>query len=826
MRSVCLTGFVAGVMASSLGVAAPLRAQGRGAPPLGAIEGLVSTQNGGVRLPGAVVSVFTAAGVQVTQQLSDAEGRFRVQDLPDGRYRLVASLVGFQTVDTIVGVTRGRTATVVLDLPIADVSERVDVVAPLTASGGSADTVGTSDTIADKEREQFAPSGGLQAALRLLASAIDVPGGMSIKGGRPNQAGVQIGAGTLIDPTTGLVHLTLPADAIDTVAVLPNPYAVEFGRFSSGLVVIETRRAGDRWRLRLNDLDPDFRTKRHQDFKVMGLKEFGPRLEVGGPLIKDRLFLEQTAQYHYMTAEVPSRPEHELRTDQWFSTFTRVDANVSGRHSLVATGGLFPSRSRDATLGTFVPPDATVDLHERIGHGAVTERAIWSPTLLSESTVRVQKYRTAVEPQGAAPMELLPETTLGNFFNRQDRVTTTFQWINTVSMSHEGPGGLHLVKLGFDLLHSRYEGASASAPVRVERPDGSLARRLDFSGPTVQDVRSTDVAVFAQDRLQPTARWFVEFGGRIDRDGVLDRVNATPRAGAAVLLTRSGSAVMRGGYGLFYERTPSVAGAFDEFETAVDTRFAPDGRTPLGPPLRFAHVVAPGLRTPRSATWNLAVDHRFSSAWSVHAGLLDRRGSNELLVEPIRRGAEAELQLNSDGRSSYREAELGVHFRYARATDINATYVHASSRGDLNAFTNFFGSVLWPIVGVNAYAPTNADLPHRLLVRGRTSPTPRWLLLGIADWHAGFPYSVVDEMLDFVPPRNTGHRFPNALRLQLGVERRFKVMRWNPWVGVRVTNLLNAFLPTDVQSNIASPAFGSLYNSEYRKLKLIVRFAR
>src|SRR5207249_11618075 len=132
-----------------------------------------------------------------------------------------------------------------VDLPFA-VAERVEVVAPRTVLG-SGETLGTTEALKDKESDQFTPGGGFQAALRLLASVIQVPGGLSIKGGRPNQSSVQIGAGTLIDPSTGLVALTLPADAIDSVSVLPNPYAVEFGRFSSGLVVINTRRAGDQW---------------------------------------------------------------------------------------------------------------------------------------------------------------------------------------------------------------------------------------------------------------------------------------------------------------------------------------------------------------------------------------------------------------------------------------------------------------------------------------------------------------------------------------------------------------------------------------------------
>jgi hypothetical protein len=68
--------------------------------------------------------------------------------------------------------------------------------------------------------------------------------------------------------------------------------------------------------------------------------------------------------------------------------------------------------------------------------------------------------------------------------------------------------------------------------------------------------------------------------------------------------------------------------------------------------------------------------------------------------------------------------------------------------------------------------------------------------------------------------------WPTAFRLELGIERRVKFRKWDPWIGVRVLNALNSFLPTDVQSNVASPAFGDLYNSEFRRLMFQFRFAR
>ncbi len=806
-----------------LTAAAPqARAQQSG---VGVIEGFVTTQGGTIRLGGAQVMIHTSSNQEVSSILSDGDGHYRFAALQEGKYTLTAALEGFAMTRATAVVAAEATTELSLDLPLATLTQTVDVMAPASIVS-SADTLGSSESINSRETDELASGSGLVGALRLLASVIEIPGGVSIKGGRPTQAGVQIGASTLTDPVLGLVHFTLPDDAIDSVAVMPNPYAVEYGRFSSGLVVIQTRRGGNAWHVRLNNLSPTFRSKRHQDlYNVNGIAGFAPNFALGGPIAHDRVFLEQTVQYRYSSDDVPSRPEDERRTTHWISSFTRVDANLTPKHSLVATAGFFPSVTKLASLGTFTPPDATVDVRERVILGTVTERALWSDALVSESTVQVRGYRASVQPQGTAPMQLYPETTLGNFFNTQYRTPKTFQLIQTASGSAKLRSGLHLFKVGLDLLANDYDGTSDSRPLLIIRSNGTLARRLDFSGPSSQMQRTTDVALYAQDRVQPNSRWYMEFGARLDRDGVIGRWNVTPRIGAALLLNEAGSSVLRGGYGLFFERTPSAAGAFGQFETFIDTRFAGDGVTPLGPPVPFLHVTAPDLRTPRAATWDVTYEYRWKPSFSVHASFLDRQDSHELILDAEQSGRVGALRLESDGHSQYRNLEVGFHFSHASRADLTASYSRALAEGDLNAFANFFDTMLWPIVTPNTYGPLATDVPHRFLARGRLLPASTWLITGVADWRTGLPYSLVNAYLDFVGARNQ-QRMPNYLRLDLGVEHRFRIFKLQPWIGVRAYNALNASLPADVQANISSAAFGSLYNSQFRQYRLQVRFER
>lgn len=792
---------------------------------VGGIEGVVTTQKGTILLGGSHIAVRDSGNQEVAGVLSDGDGRFRVAALPAGKYTVVVTLEGFATVETAAVIAAGKAASLAIDLPIAAVTASIEVIAPKPVVS-AAETLGVSDTIGSKETDQLASGSGLGGALRLLASVIEVPGGLSIKGGRPTQSSVQMGASTLTDPVLGLVHLTLPDDAIDSVSVMPNPYAVEYGRFSSGLVLIQTRRAGDQWRVRLNNLSPSFRSERHKElYTITGLQTIDPTLELGGPLVKDRLFLEQTMQYRYGTHDIPSRPEDERRTTHWFSSFSRLDANLSPRHSIVATGGFFPNVTTLASLGTFTPPDATIDVHERVALGTVTERALWSDTLVSESTVQVRGYRTEVTPHGTAPMQLLPETTLGNFFNTQRRTPGTFQLVQTLAGSASGRTGLHLFKLGVDLLSNQYDGMSNSRPLLIARSNGALARRLEFSGPTTQALHSTDVALYAQDRVQPNARWYLEYGVRVDRDGVVARWNVTPRVGAALLLNESGGSVLRGGYGLFYERTPSAAGVFQQFETVTDTRFAADGVTSLAPGVPFQHLTASNLTTARSATWDVSYEYRWRPSFSFHAGVLNRRGSHELVLDSLQSGNAGTQLLDSAGTSRYGDVEVGFHFSHPEMADLTATYAHAFAEGDLNTFANFYDTMMWPIVAPNQRGPLGTDVPHRLSARGRLLPAPTWLITGVADWRTGLPYSIVDAYLDFVGQRDQ-QRLPTYVRLDLGVEHRFHLGKFRPWIGIRAYNALNAFLPSDVQANITSPAFGELYNSQFREFRIQVRFER
>ena len=810
-------------MAASL-LGAPANAQ---VVSPGAIVVKVTAQSGSVQLPGVTVAIESSDHRVQDTGVSDEDGRVRLADLPPGLYQVRASLSGFDEVARPVRVVSRQDAVVELDLPLSGLVERVNVIGNAeTATPTIGETLSTRGVLQSRVIEQLPiQDHSVLSALKLLAGILEGPGGLSIKGGRNNQSGLQIGMASLTDASTGSPLFRLPADAIDSVEVLPNPYAVEFGRFSSGLTLINTKSGSDKWQVGWNTPDISLRVSRSQQWKPTGIDGFGPRAGVGGPIVKNRVFLAQSVQMRYESSEVWSRPENERKINKWFSSFTRLDTRLTPRHSVIGTFNFFPSRSDNLTLGTFNGPDVAASQKDRLFTGGVAAHSIITDGLLLDSTVQAGDFQIDVAGHGTGPMKLIPAQNEGSFFNRQHRNSSTVQWVETLVASRNWRGVPQLLKAGVDVMRTTFFGISRSAPVQILREDRTLARELTFVGPITQNVRSLDFAVFAQDRMQIHRRLLLEAGGRADRDGVLGRTTATPRIGAVWMMDEQGSSVLRGGFGLFFERTPSVVGAFNQFETAIDTRYGADGVTPSAPSVVQDHVTAPDLDVARSTTWNLEWDKRVNTALSFRASVLSRQGMHELLATPVAASqSRVELRLSSDGRSSYREGELTARYQPSDSFEVSGTYVRSSAYSNLNAYTAFFNNVRWPVISADAYAPVSSNAPNRLITHSRVVFGGRWLVSSILELHNGFPFSATDEMLDWVGTRNVGYHFPLLAALDLDVEHRFTSIKGKPWIGFRAYNALNRFAPSEVQANLGSSDFGTFYNSAGRQIRFQLRF--
>ncbi|MQA29285.1 MAG: hypothetical protein GEU82_05510 [Luteitalea sp.] len=801
---------------------APVLGAGQAAPQsgqtatMGRVVATVTTLEGTVHVPAVQVELRDFADrLVIARTVSDGSGQVSFPDVPAGRYVVTATGPGFVPRDSpVFEVRAGGVAEVLLDMHLTFVMPDVEVGANAPPRPDSVQPVSMSDMLSGSVLETAPLEGDdFQSLLPLLPGVVrGADGRLRIKGGQPTQGALQIRSASLIDPSSGEFDLDLPAQSVESVEVLANPFAAEYGRFTTSITQVQTRRGTNEWELSRGNLVPRFRKW------LSGIRGFEPQLSVRGPFKRDRVFVAQDLQFRYVATPVkslPGEPEIDLRS---FDSFTRVDSVVSARHTLGGGVILFPREIRRATMSTFRPPEVTPDFNQNGWSAGLVDRFALTPDLVLESTLSAREFEIEVGAAGGGPMVYAPESQRGSFFSDQERDVTSLQWVQAASLSREIWGSQHVFKAGTDLQRSRFSGASFSRPVEARRLDGSLAERIEFGGRSRQQVEGTELAVFAQDRWRLNSRVTLEAGLRLDRDAVVERVNFSPRAGLAIAVLEGGRGIARGGFGKFVQRTPLNVGAFPTFESRTVSRFSATGQQ-LGTPRLLTNRIDGDLRTPEAFVGNLEWHQRFGRRALVKLAYLHRDGDHEFILAPD--PASGQLRLSSTGTSRYRELEATVRYLGGESRDLTVSYVRSKGTADLNHYDQFFGNFRNPLVRANEHNLTSTDVPHRLLIRGTIGLPGKWSFAPVAELRSGFPWSAINEFQDFVGPRNRTGRLPAVRTLDFSLSRPWQFKKYRFRAGVKLYNALGSSAARDIQNNLTAPDYGASYNPIERSIGFV-----
>jgi iron complex outermembrane recepter protein len=300
----------------------------------GQLAGVVRDTSGAV-LPGVVLTVTGASSVDVRTAIADDHGRYKMDNLPAGRFLVVAALSGFETRATEVDIDASL-VTLDLVLAVSSFSERVTVTATRT---GTTDVQATPAAITALNAKTIEQSGihtvdglaGVTPAVTIIPSG----GGnalVSIRGVGSNAfvAGADPSSTIYLDG----VYLGRPAMAaldflnVERVEVLRGPQGTLYGRNSvGGAIHVVTRPP-------TNALEASARL-------VAG--DFGKlRAEgaVGGPLIKNKVmgnvaFLRGTGAGFVRDLD---HPDHSLGSDDTWAGRGQLRLVFGTRSELLLSG--------------------------------------------------------------------------------------------------------------------------------------------------------------------------------------------------------------------------------------------------------------------------------------------------------------------------------------------------------------------------------------------------------------------------------------------------------------------------------------------------------
>jgi len=861
------------LLIATLFVAAPLPA----AAQQGAAEvrGRVLDTHEGL-LPGVAVVLRNQATGMFREVVSSAEGVYFLSGMTPGVYELSAERTGFKRYARRgVRLEVGKTATVDIGLEVGGRDEQVTVtgerpVVDVTSKevGGNIDSGELTD-LPSLNRSFI-------GFVALLPGMVPVPNAGSFaedsivaNGQDPRSNNFMLDGGNNNDDISGQwagPQARIPIEAVQEFQVLTSQFDAEFSRTTGAVVNAVTKQGTNAFRGSAFAFLQDASLTRKDFFAAQQglpkpdttLQQFG--ITLGGPVVRNKAHffasVERLVSDEARTINIPARPDLNATTttrDRVWNTLVRFDHQISARH----TWNVRWLREHALERNQF-PAGLTRTL-AAAGEADDLDQTIVAAFNSSLGNTRFNTLRLAFTWEDlvmANPgfianghrQDLLPPTLRYLTYADQQReaaqikVDHAWQAEDTFAWFVPGKKGDHNLRLG-----AQYQYVDAGLDVHgsmngtfVFRTDGpfdaadprSYPERLIIRvpGPTALSLNTHYFGAFVQDKWKVNRRLTLSLGLRYDLEVIplreednprfpdpadypVDRNNLSPRLGFAFDPRGDGRAVVRGGYGRFFDRTHFelisaivTAGVFSRSFIASfpadgadlgpsrgerpSDPFLVDGPTvdrallaqlfPPGSRVRNVGAVSldnPDRRIPYSDQLSIGFERALGPRLSASMDYVHAFGRDRLMtldrnpgvrVDTTRTGrivrqdpafVSSVFTLVNAGRTDYDSLQLQVERRWAGSHRFRVSYTLAHSRGNTSGFTipaaptSPFQYLDDMRLDANL-GPTDTDVRHNLVISGSALvPGTGGLTVGtVVRALSGRPFTVLDTNVD--PDRN------------------------------------------------------------------------
>lgn len=836
------------------------------------IGGRVTDEQGAV-LPGVTIVVTNVATGAVREVTTSAEGTYLASQLVPGPYQVVARLEGFRTAErTGLILQVGTVMTITLELRVGGLEESVTVTgqSPLvdTTSARVGGNIGTAEL-----SELPAMNRNYFAAVALLPGVQFSPSNQMgndtiVASGQSSQGNnVSVDGGYNIDDALGATagaQVRTPLEAIQEFQVLTSMYDAEYGR-ASGVIVNAVSKAGTNQFKGVVFLSSANNALISADFLVRQSNREKPTVTkrdwgavIGGPIVKNRahffLSLERQVDNPNRTGIFPTRPELNFSIAEersGWNTMVRFDHQINRANSwavrwLRESAPQFPVVGNRQTQDSF-QDETDIDqlmagtLTSVIGNARVNTLRVartWEHWWHGNACTRSLGFEREASMTGCPPT-LDHVSFLGQASTEaQGPWDSNYQIEDDFSWFLPGRKGDHELKFGARYNYTELTRVSQINQNGTFRFNTDLAfdaanprtypERLTIRiGEFEERIKDQTVEVYAQDKWK-IGRTTISAGIRYDLEIIpidqtgnplfasgqkspVDRNNIAPRIGFTHALDDEGRSVVRGGYGIFYNRT--VLGAIDDtlefpkFTSSAVVTFPNDSADPgpgrgqfptnpllingpfinralldqLYPPgtlLRNAGVVifdSPDRKQPYAHQVTVGYGRQFWTSMALQADYIHMANKDMFLARNLnpmvranttRTGAITRVDafgvlgerysqqvwvMENTGKADYDALNLSLEKRYANNWSGRVSYSLSKARG--TAFSQNDKNTYQFQTDLNLdelQGPTDADRRHVLSINGRTEipKTKGVTVSSTIRYMSGAPFTIFDSSID------------------------------------------------------------------------------
>ncbi len=795
------------------------------------------------RSSGAEVDLVLPDGRIIFQTKSDSSGNFRFSGVQSANYRLEAQHEGFRltTVNIKVGDRLQTTANIVLSIAVAQQevtvasSEAVPLVSSDVAENQNANTIERSalDQIPVFDQDYIA------TLSRFLDSSSLGTNGVSlvVNGVEANGPGVT-------------------NSAVKTIKINQNPYSALYSRPGRARIEIETKGGTPQYHGEVNVMFRDAIFDAKNAFATIKPPERRQYYEgsVTGPLGRDKktTFLASVDEDRddqeavvlaqslsgALHANVPTPSQHFFASGRIFHDIGATDQFWIGYS--------YEQNSRkNQNVGGIVLPEAGTNLFNVEHEANISYRKVFSPRLLNQVHFLVGHQDTPLTSTTIAPSIVVQGAFVGGGA-QGDSKRTEAHTEGTDIVTYDD--GKHDLKFGVEIPDWSRRGADDFTNYLGTYSFASLA---DYTGghPVNYVVQrgqghlvflEKNVAGFIEDniRVRPTLQLSLGLRYYFQNYFHDDANNLAPRLGFAWAPGKKSKVVIRGGGGVFFDRSgPRPIADLLHFNGLNLQRFIVDTPTfPVDPNSLIAEptslvVLNPQARIPYTVQYGVGVERQVTSQSTLSVNWIGTRGiklfrsidANAPLPPLYGSRPDATLgqvrQIQSEGYQKSTAMEVSFRGRPTHIFTGQVQYTLAKTYNNTSGVTYFPGNSYF----ANAdWARADTDARHRLNLMG-TFDLSHYAKMGTAfSVYSGTPVTITtgnDDNHDGISndrpaglPRNTLHG-PAYVDLDLNLSHEFLLSRARK-EGPSLTAQLAAFNVLNHRNDVTyvavltSPFFG------------------
>jgi hypothetical protein len=768
------------------------------------LAGTVTDENG-VALPGAEVSIKNLETGYALGSLTRSDGSFIISGIQPGVYEIKVSLSGFE-----VQVRKGTTFAVQANLKIdfilkpATVEEEVTVTAEAPMVEVTKSDI---SSVIDRHKIEDLPLLDRNFSdLTVLQAGVLDGRSNALQDGYNEMLVDGVSNEALIQGTEGEY---LPADAIQEFRIMTHNATAEFGN-SAGMIRSAITRSGtNTFQGRLNYF---FRDEGFQNpnYFVNHAEYNGPELPggewekapysrhnfggfLGGPIIKDKahffLVYEGTRETEYSTITSPLVDQETV--EQPFNQnafFAKFNYQINEKNLLSLRISSSPSNSENSLVGGLYTKDRATT--EKAKGFQIAANWTFYPSNITMNEVRVLIQRTSysnMPPDPDAYSIDRPSGYLGKDINSpQEGYDDKFQVVENFSLFLKS----HTIKVGMEYINAP-SGTTrmdlyrpgvytfyTDAPFNPANP-GTYPMTLVYntSEQTIAfKIPYTFFTPFIQDSWRVNSRLTLNFGLRYNhyylsqgikvQNGNIRHFN--PRFGFSWDPIGDGKTSIRGGTGTFtanlFTQTPAPMIFWDQFKLKVKVFPGypdPSVPNPFMPNIpmfsAFDYTYIPGEAVaPWTFQTTIGVQREILTDLSASADVVYAKGYNSIRLKhlnPVIPGTLVErpdptrgqdLTCESEGKSEYKGLFLTLNKRYSHGWSMYVSYTLSKAMGDTERTEG--DERPWtndPDCWERAYGRMRNDARHKLTVSGTVDLPLGFQASGIFYYRSAYPWNAV-----------------------------------------------------------------------------------